>query len=69
MAAMSTLRGQRGLYREETSAPGATYACVTDGSITMTITEGDYRLRGYLPAYDGLPTKAEYEANGGRAGL
>lgn len=62
---MTASRTPRGLYREGTYESGDTTAWITDGTIGMTIPEATYRLRGYSPAYDALPTKAEYEENGG----
>ncbi|MGA0601762.1 hypothetical protein ACO2Q3_13735 [Caulobacter sp. KR2-114] len=65
---MTELKRPHGRYRETNPASGATYANVSDGSMAFDIDEATYRLREYLPAYDALPTKAEYLENGGQIG-
>jgi hypothetical protein len=63
---MTTTKNARGLYRTGTYDSGATYAYVTDGTQGFEINEATYRGGAYVPAYDALPTKEEYEANGGK---
>ena len=46
----------RGLYR----TPG--WAYVTDETTGLDVPEGRYRVAGYYPDYDDLPTKEAYEA-------
>lgn len=55
----------KGIYRTKTPESGAEYAFV-DYGVPMNIGEiprGRYELNGYLPPFDMLPTKAEYEAS------
>ena len=41
-------------------------AYVTDGALSFDVDEATYRMGPYFPVYDALPTKEEYEANGGK---
>ena len=63
---MTTTKISRGLNRTGTYESGATYAYVTDGTMGFDVDEATYRRRPYFPVYDALPTKEEYEANGGK---
>jgi hypothetical protein len=49
-------KAARGLYR----TPG--WARVTDEALEFDIPEGRYRVAGYLPDYDELPTKEAFGA-------
>lgn len=53
-----------GLYRTTTPGSGAEYAFVDYGvgSSIGEIPRPLYEERGYMPAFDDLPTKEEYEA-------
>jgi hypothetical protein len=51
-----------GLYRDELPASGLRYARVRHGSTQETnVPEERYRAEGYLPAFENLPPKEEYE--------
>lgn len=63
---MSESKSPRGLYRTGTYEGGDAAAYVTDGTMGFEVDEATYRMRPYLPVFDRLPTKAEYEANGGK---
>lgn len=51
-----------GLYREQGTPAGASYAEVGQKGLSMSVTEARYRQDGYERAYELLPTKAEYVA-------
>lgn len=63
---MDTTKRTRGLYRTGSYESGNAAAYVTDGTMGFEIDEATYRMRPYLPVFDGLPTKEEYQANGGQ---
>jgi len=63
---MDTPKLARGLYRTGSYEAGNAAAYVTDGTMAFEIDESTYRMRPYLPVFDGLPTREEYEANGGK---
>jgi hypothetical protein len=46
----------RGLYR----TPG--HAFVTDDTMAFAIPEAEYRVSGYTPDYDDLPSKSSFKA-------
>ena len=55
----------KGIYRTKTLESGAEYAFV-DYGVPLNIGEiprSRYELKGFLPPFDKLPTKAEYEAS------
>ncbi len=60
---MSKLKHPYGLYREQMPGSDIAYAYVSDGALTFDVDEAAYRLRGYVPVFDSLPTKAEYLQN------
>jgi hypothetical protein len=62
----------RGLYRYryplEPQESGAEYACVLYGTVhDEGVSRPYYEQSGYEPPFDKLPTKEEYEANGGKS--
>jgi hypothetical protein len=63
---MTELKRSYGRYRWQVPESEAAYAYVSDGALAFDIDEAAYRMRGYLPAFDALPTKEEYVQNGGK---
>lgn len=55
----------RGLYREITDNPGRDYVFVDYGTASDIgeVPRELYESRGYLPIFDSLPTKAEFNAS------
>lgn len=54
----------RGLYRTKTEESGAEYARVDygpSGGGAMDLPEAEYRMRGYEPPFERLPTKADLD--------
>ena len=60
--AMATKRPQ-GQYRTEPAGHRQQMAYVIDGFAASYITEAAYRMKGYRPDFDELPTEDEYNAN------
>jgi hypothetical protein len=64
---MSELKRPYGRYRWQVPGSESAFAYVSDGTLAFDIDEATYRMRNYLPAFDGLPTKEEeYLQNGGK---
>lgn len=52
----------QGQYRTEPKSGRASMAYVIDRGIASYITEAIYRLKGYTPEFDDLPTEDQYHA-------
>jgi len=51
-----------GQYRTTPDGDHAPMVYVWGGSSSSYVTEAAYRAKGYLPAFDTLPTEDEYDA-------
>jgi hypothetical protein len=61
---MESMMAVKGLYRTKTEESGAEYVFVDHGkgpSMQDTMPRKHYEDQGYLPPFDALPTKQEYE--------
>lgn len=63
---MTATRSPRGRYRTGSYEAHDLSAFVSDGTMGFDVPEHLYRERGYNPTFEALPTREEYEANGGR---
>jgi hypothetical protein len=52
----------QGQYRTPATEQRPAMAYVVDGRIATFVSEEVYRLKGYEPAFDKLPTEDEYNA-------
>jgi hypothetical protein len=57
------IKQARGIYREKGGWGPQDSAHVTDGTLTMDVSEAKYRESGYQPPFEKLPWKPEYEAS------
>ena len=64
---MTAARLPKGLYRTGSYETGDAAAFVDGGSMGFEVNEARYRDASYSPPFDSLPTKKDFEANGGVA--
>lgn len=63
---MTAAKRPRGQYRTGAYETGDASAFVSDGAQGFDVPEARYRMNGYDPAFDALPTKEEFDSNGGK---
>jgi hypothetical protein len=55
-------RRPQGQYRTDPSGDHTPMAYVLGGGSPSYVTEATYRAKGYMPAFEKLPTEDEYDA-------
>jgi hypothetical protein len=55
-------RTPHGQYRTEPTGDSTPMAYVLGGGSPTYVTEATYRAKGYVPAFEALPTEDEYDA-------